>query len=157
MKHFRQLQANLIVQATLYLVSTSSFVWIFTMEILDSRSLGSLPFLILFSGMFVFGVYYFRLTTLKVIRLESMTGGYRATLITMKKIEFQAEEVKAILEGFDHIMLVLKNGTKLDFDKIDRYHFGARNFRPLENHPWVSFITKKRFHEASYQTKRSPW
>lgn len=127
------------------------------MATLEGGILDTFPFLILFGGMFVMIIVYILQIGRVVYRLEFGNGIYTVTTIMNKKISFQADEVRAMLEGYSHIQLILANGKKLEFAKTDRFSFSSRSISRMDNHPWISVIAQKNFPKARYESKRVPW
>lgn len=155
--HYRRFQASVIFEVTLFMTIDLSFLWIMIMATIESRSLETLPFLILLIGYFALIIIYIRDIGRVVFRMEFEEGAYTVTTIMKKQITFQTEEVSAILEGYGHIRLILSNGRKLEFFKTDRFGFGSRSIGRMDNHPWISAITQKNFPKARYESKRVPW
>jgi hypothetical protein len=156
-KRYRRLQAQIIFISLITLGWDLLLIYGVTLGSLENRSLEALPFLVLFIFFLIGFLYALRTMTIKVIRLESTEDGFRATTLIMKSIDFTAEEVVTVLDGYAHFMLILSDGRKMDFDKTDSYSFSTIYFRRLDNHPWLPFMTKSRFVRARYESKRIPW
>jgi len=156
-KHYRQLQAQMLVLNGILMFFFSFVLINSVIGLVTQQAWETLPWICLFSGLLFASLYVLSSVAKTVIRLESTDHGYQVTTLFMRKHTFKNIDVIKVLEGYGHCVLVLANGRKLNFDKTDRYGLFDRSFRILDNHPWLPFIIKKRFPNATFQTKRVPW
>lgn len=157
-KHYRQLQAQLLFIISPIMILVTLFLIYGSIALFTQQAWEAIPHLCLFSGLFSAGLYVFSAVSKTVFRLQSTDQAYLVTTLFMRKLVFKDDDVVKVIEGGGEYMLVLANGHKLRFDKTDRYNFFDRaGWRIIENHPWLPFITKKRFPNASFEIKRGIW
>jgi hypothetical protein len=131
------------------------FLFIVCIEAIKELSLLSIPLCGFMALLICLKSLYIHGESKKVIRLESVEGGFRATKLSMKVTLFRPDQVCQIQEGYGHIVLVLDDGKKLDFAKTDRLYFNGR-YTVRDDHIWVPFFTSQRFPNARYTTLRFP-
>lgn len=154
LKGFRRRQAGLLFDVIIYI----PVLWLLFMvciEAIKDPSLLSIPL----CGLMAFLIWLFSLyiheESKQVIYLESVEGGYRATKLLKNVTFFHPDQVSQVQEGYGHIVLVLKDGKKLDFIKTDRIFFGTY-LTIRDDHIWIPFFKQERFPNASYKTLRYP-